>query len=32
VVAEEEFAAWMATLRKNYSVEINMPAPENKDR
>lgn len=31
-VAEEEFAAWMATLKENYPVSINKAALENKER
>jgi peptidyl-prolyl cis-trans isomerase D len=31
-VAEEEFAAWMATLKGNYPVSINKAALENKER
>ncbi|MDP2821547.1 MAG: SurA N-terminal domain-containing protein [Sulfuritalea sp.] len=32
LVAEEEFSAWMATLKEKYSVEINKTALESKDR
>lgn len=31
-IAEEEFAAWMATLKEKYPVEINKTALERKDR
>ena len=31
-VAEEEFAAWMSTLKEKHPVEINKTALENKDR
>ncbi len=31
-VAEEEFAAWMSTLKEKHPVEINKAALENKDR
>jgi peptidyl-prolyl cis-trans isomerase D len=31
-VAEEEFAAWMATLKEKYPVTINKAALESKDR
>jgi peptidyl-prolyl cis-trans isomerase D len=32
LVAEEEFAAWMSTLKERYPVEINKAALESKDR
>lgn len=32
IVAEEEFAAWMASLRENYPVKVNKAALENKER
>lgn len=32
IAAEEEFAAWMASLRENYPVKINKAVLENKDR
>ena len=32
LVAEEEFAAWMTTLKEKYSVEINTVVLESKDR
>lgn len=32
LVAEEEFAAWMTTLREKFPVEINRAALENKER
>jgi hypothetical protein len=32
VVAEEEFAAWMATLKEKYPVTINKAALESKER
>ena len=32
LIADEEFSAWMATLRKKYPVEINKTALESKER
>ncbi len=32
VVAEEEFAAWMTTVKEKYPVEINKPLLESKER
>jgi peptidyl-prolyl cis-trans isomerase D len=32
IVAEEEFAAWMASLRESYPVKVNKVALENKER
>jgi hypothetical protein len=32
LVAEEEFASWVATLRAKYPVEINQAALESKER
>lgn len=32
IVAEEEFAAWMASLKENYPVKVNKAALENKER
>jgi peptidyl-prolyl cis-trans isomerase D len=31
-VAEEEFAAWMSTLKENYPVVVNKAALESKER
>jgi len=31
-IAEEEFSAWMSTLKEKYPVEINKAALESKDR
>jgi len=32
IVAEEEFAAWLSSLKESYPVKINKAALENKDR
>jgi len=31
-VAEEEFAAWMSTLKEKFPIEINKAALESKER